>query len=182
MLAALRAAGPSCRRSAPARAQTHSRCSVAWRRSSPGTGRRRRRHSASHFALPPLGPSSCARPSAFTSRPAHRGGRTRLLTLVSEPKSVARFLDQLGEPTDPPARASARGPLSVPTRDLVRLKPIIPVTDDFEEMLENVVRIPRSATVRHPRALAEAMERGYIESVEQTAESRQDEASWELRV
>jgi hypothetical protein len=37
-------------------------------------------------------------------------GRVRLLAMVTEPKSVARYLRALGEPTDAPARAPARGP------------------------------------------------------------------------
>ena len=37
-------------------------------------------------------------------------GRMRLLATVTEPKSVARYLRALGEPTDGPARAPARGP------------------------------------------------------------------------
>jgi len=34
----------------------------------------------------------------------------RLLAMVAEPKSVARYLRSLGEPTEAPARAPARGP------------------------------------------------------------------------
>lgn len=41
---------------------------------------------------------------------ARCGGAMKLLALVTEPKSVARYLRALGEPTDPPARAPARGP------------------------------------------------------------------------
>jgi len=37
-------------------------------------------------------------------------GRMRLLAMVTEPKSVARYLRSLGEPTEAPARAPARGP------------------------------------------------------------------------
>ena len=37
-------------------------------------------------------------------------GRMRLLAMVTEPKSVTRYLRGLGEPTDAPARAPARGP------------------------------------------------------------------------
>jgi hypothetical protein len=37
-------------------------------------------------------------------------GRMRLLAMVTEPKSVARYLRALGEPTEAPARAPARGP------------------------------------------------------------------------
>jgi len=37
-------------------------------------------------------------------------GRMRLLAMVTEPKSVSRYLRGLGEPTDAPARAPARGP------------------------------------------------------------------------
>jgi len=39
-----------------------------------------------------------------------RGGRMRLLALVTELKNVARFLRHLGEPTEPPPRAPARDP------------------------------------------------------------------------
>ena len=34
----------------------------------------------------------------------------KLLAIVTDPKSVARFLRGLGEPTDVPERAPARGP------------------------------------------------------------------------
>jgi hypothetical protein len=37
-------------------------------------------------------------------------GRMRLLAMVTEPKSVARYLRALGEPTEATARAPARGP------------------------------------------------------------------------
>ena len=37
-------------------------------------------------------------------------GRMRLLAMVTEPKSVTRYLQALGEPTDAHARAPARGP------------------------------------------------------------------------
>jgi hypothetical protein len=38
------------------------------------------------------------------------GGRMRLVALLTETKSVARFLKAIGEPTELPARAPARGP------------------------------------------------------------------------
>jgi hypothetical protein len=38
------------------------------------------------------------------------GGRMRLVALVTEPKSIRRFLRGLGEPTLPPVREPARGP------------------------------------------------------------------------
>jgi hypothetical protein len=38
------------------------------------------------------------------------GGRMRLVALVTEAASVRRFLRGLGEPTDTPTRAPARGP------------------------------------------------------------------------
>ena len=38
------------------------------------------------------------------------GGRMRLVALVTEPASIRRFLRGLGETTDAPARAPARGP------------------------------------------------------------------------
>jgi hypothetical protein len=34
----------------------------------------------------------------------------KLLAIVTEPKSVARYLSALGEPADVPARAPCRGP------------------------------------------------------------------------
>jgi hypothetical protein len=37
-------------------------------------------------------------------------GRMRLLAMVTEPKSVTRYLRGLGEPTEAPARTAARGP------------------------------------------------------------------------
>ena len=37
-------------------------------------------------------------------------GRMRLLAMVTEPKSIARYLRSLGEPTDAPPRTPARGP------------------------------------------------------------------------
>ena len=37
-------------------------------------------------------------------------GRMKLIAVLSEPASVARFLSGLGEPTDPPARSPSRGP------------------------------------------------------------------------
>lgn len=37
-------------------------------------------------------------------------GRMRLLAMVTEPRAIARFLRALGEPTDVPPRAPARGP------------------------------------------------------------------------
>jgi hypothetical protein len=38
------------------------------------------------------------------------GGRMRLVALVTAAHSIARILSHLGEPTQPPARAPARGP------------------------------------------------------------------------
>ena len=38
------------------------------------------------------------------------GGRMKLMALVQDPKSAARFLRHLGEPTEPPDRAPARAP------------------------------------------------------------------------
>ena len=37
-------------------------------------------------------------------------GRMRLLAMVTDPTSVARYLRALGEPTEAPARTPARGP------------------------------------------------------------------------
>jgi hypothetical protein len=48
------------------------------------------------------------------------GGPMRLLALVTEPASVARFLRHLGEPTAPPARALARDPRFFQSRALRR--------------------------------------------------------------
>jgi hypothetical protein len=38
------------------------------------------------------------------------GGRLRLVAMVTEPRSIRRFLRGLGEPTEPPLREPARGP------------------------------------------------------------------------
>jgi hypothetical protein len=40
--------------------------------------------------------------------PSH--GRMRLLAMVTEPRSIRRYLAKIGEPTDPPARSPSRGP------------------------------------------------------------------------
>ena len=40
----------------------------------------------------------------------HCQGRMRLLAMVTDPKSVTRFLRSIGEPTDAPPRLPARGP------------------------------------------------------------------------
>jgi hypothetical protein len=37
-------------------------------------------------------------------------GRMKLLALVTDPKSIARYLRGIGEPTDVPKRTPARGP------------------------------------------------------------------------
>jgi hypothetical protein len=37
-------------------------------------------------------------------------GRMKLLAVVSDPKSIARYLSALGEPTDVPGRSPSRGP------------------------------------------------------------------------
>jgi ParB/RepB/Spo0J family partition protein len=49
---------------------------------------------------------------------------------------------------------------------LARMKYVDKVSADFEDMVENVIKIPGSATARHRRALAEAMAKGYAEGVE----------------
>jgi hypothetical protein len=38
------------------------------------------------------------------------GGRMRLIALLTASQSIARILSHLGQPTEPPARAPARGP------------------------------------------------------------------------
>jgi hypothetical protein len=38
------------------------------------------------------------------------GGRMKLLALVNAPKSIARYLRAIGEPTDGPRRSPSRGP------------------------------------------------------------------------
>jgi hypothetical protein len=37
-------------------------------------------------------------------------GRLKLLAMVTDAKSIVRFLRKLGEPTEPPARLPARAP------------------------------------------------------------------------
>jgi hypothetical protein len=49
------------------------------------------------------------------------GGRMRLVALVTAAKSIARILQHLGEPTEPPGRAPARGPPYFASR-AVRIK------------------------------------------------------------
>jgi hypothetical protein len=48
-------------------------------------------------------------------------GRLKLLAVVTEPKSVARFLKRMGEPTEPPRRLPARGPPYWKSRVLRRM-------------------------------------------------------------
>jgi hypothetical protein len=48
------------------------------------------------------------------------GGRMRLVALVTDPKSTHRFLRDLGESTDGPVRAPARGPPYCKSRVLRR--------------------------------------------------------------
>ena len=48
-------------------------------------------------------------------------GRMKLVTLVQDPKSVARLLRHLGEPREPPARAPARAPPYYKTAVIRRL-------------------------------------------------------------
>ena len=48
-------------------------------------------------------------------------GRMKLVTLVQDPKSLARFLRHLGEPNEPPVRAPARAPRYYKTAVVRRL-------------------------------------------------------------
>ena len=48
-------------------------------------------------------------------------GRMKLVTLVQDPKSLARFLRHLGEPNEPPVRAPARAPPYYKTAVIRRL-------------------------------------------------------------
>ena len=48
-------------------------------------------------------------------------GRLKLLAMVADPKSVARYLRKLGEPAEPPARLPARGPPYWKSRVLRRM-------------------------------------------------------------
>ena len=48
-------------------------------------------------------------------------GRMRLLALVKEPSSIARYLAGTGEPTEPPSRSADRGPPYWKSRVLRRL-------------------------------------------------------------
>jgi len=49
------------------------------------------------------------------------GRRMKLVALVQDKDGVARFLERLGEPTDPPARAPARDPPSYRSAVIRRL-------------------------------------------------------------
>ena len=57
---------------------------------------------------------------------------------------------------------------------LARLKYIVPASSDFEEMVEKVIKIPAGATVQYRRALAEAMARGFAQSVEKSGAAEGD--------
>jgi ParB family chromosome partitioning protein len=57
---------------------------------------------------------------------------------------------------------------------LVRLKYIVPASSDFEEMVETVIKIPASATVRHRRALADAMAQGFARGVQTPGDDSRD--------
>ena len=70
-------------------------------------------------AAPPSAPGSRYRPWAELLRKTFAvdvetcprcGGRMRLLAVITDPQSVARFLRHRGEPTQPPARAPPRDP------------------------------------------------------------------------
>jgi len=49
---------------------------------------------------------------------------------------------------------------------LARMKYVGSVSGDFEDMVENVIKIPASATAKERRALAQAMARGYADGVD----------------
>jgi hypothetical protein len=54
------------------------------------------------------------------------GGRARVIALVNDPESIARFLRHLGEPTDPPPIAPARAPPYFKSRIFRRRPPAQP--------------------------------------------------------
>jgi hypothetical protein len=73
----------------------------------------------SHDTLPPIRARSVYRPMAELLKRTFGidvelcircGGRMRLVALVTDAHSIARILNHLGEPTEPPARAPARDP------------------------------------------------------------------------
>ena len=51
-------------------------------------------------------------------------------------------------------------------RVLERMKCIVLVSKDFEEILEGTIKVPRGATLKTRRALAEAIARGYADGME----------------
>jgi hypothetical protein len=52
----------------------------------------------------------CASKDGFTLHAATRAGRLKLLAMVTEPRSVRRYLVRIGESTDLPPRSPSRGP------------------------------------------------------------------------
>ena len=60
--------------------------------------------------LPLLGGASRTHVRDRCSVLSDRGGRMKLLALVTQTKSVMRYLAKLGDPTDMPVRSPNRGP------------------------------------------------------------------------
>jgi hypothetical protein len=54
---------------------------------------------------------------------------------------------------------------------LERMKGIVVVSKDFEEILEGTIKVPRGATLKTRRALAEAIARGYAADAEAPEEA-----------
>lgn len=59
------------------------------------------------------------------------GGRMRLVSLITEPDSIERYLTHIGEPTEPPPRAPARGPPYYQSR-VLRRRPSAQQQDLFD--------------------------------------------------
>jgi hypothetical protein len=56
----------------------------------------------------------------------------KIVALVTEPGSIARYLHHLGVPTDPPPLAPARGPPYYQSRLVLRRRPSPQQTEMFD--------------------------------------------------
>ena len=74
---------------------------------------------ARRFAEREIAPHAHAWDESNPRPPRHRAnvlhcekckGRLTLMAMVTDPKSIARYLGALGEPTEPPLRTPRRGP------------------------------------------------------------------------
>ena len=62
------------------------------------------------------------------------------------------------------------------------MKYVVLASGDFEEMVEKVIKIPADATMRHRRALAEALAKGFAQGGPAPSDSGASEEVSVLRV